>query len=179
MSNSLKLDERRASRRWRWITTAAIAVMLSYFTVTNHVDLYPWSNLQDAGSQFSSTLTGLIPFGIYAIAFAAGFRWLMLVGTVHSWIWLALQLRQWWLPYLFGETFLHDSFAWYVDNGYDETTSFLPERGDRPVPDAQHVVLEILSLLVAVSATVALVRAWREARSPAQVQVSRWPVARW
>jgi hypothetical protein len=108
--------------KWNWIASGSIVVMLAYFVVDNHVDLYPWNNLTT--SQLPSTLAALIPFGVYATAFALGVRWLMLVGTVHSYVWLALQIRQWWIPYLFGPTALHRDFGWYFANGYDRTTRF-------------------------------------------------------
>ncbi|MGZ3271901.1 MAG: hypothetical protein ACXU71_13130 [Croceibacterium sp.] len=126
--------------KWNWIASGSIVVMLAYFVVDNHVDLYPWNNLTT--SQLPSTLAALIPFGVYATAFALGVRWLMLVGTVHSYVWLALQIRQWWIPYLFGPTALHRDFGWYFANGYDRTIKILPEIDDRPIPDAQHLVLQ-------------------------------------
>jgi hypothetical protein len=147
-----------------WSKTAvfSIVLMLAYFVVDNHVDLYPWNNLVEA--QLPSTLTGVIPFSIYAVAFWFGVRWLMLVGTVHAYVRLGLQIRQWWIPYLFGPTFLHRSFEWYREGGYDETVRFLPEMAGRPVPDAQHVVLEALSLVVVVTTTVAFAKALRNSR---------------
>ncbi|MGZ3266043.1 MAG: hypothetical protein ACXWI4_10130, partial [Croceibacterium sp.] len=119
--------------KWNWISSGSIVVMLAYFVVDNHVDLYPWNNLTT--SQLPSTLAALIPFGVYATAFALGVRWLMLVGTVHSYVWLALQIRQWWIPYLFGPTALRRDFGWYFANGYDRTIKILPEIDDRPIPD--------------------------------------------
>ena len=74
---------------------------------------------------------------------------------MHSYVWLALQIRQWWLPYLFGPTALHRDFGWYFAHGYDRTIKILPEIGDRPIPDAQHLVLQGLALVVAIAATVA------------------------
>ncbi|NCC37362.1 MAG: hypothetical protein EOM24_35925, partial [Chloroflexia bacterium] len=74
------------ARRWRVASAALISVMLVYFVVTNHIVLYPWNNLAAAGNQWPSTLVGLIPFSIYAVAFASGIRWLMLVGMVHSYV---------------------------------------------------------------------------------------------
>ena len=82
----------------------------------------------------------------------------MLVGTVDSYVWLALQIRQWWIPYLFGPTALHRDFGWYFANGYDRTIKILPEIDDRLIPDAQHLVLQALSLIVAMAATVAMLR---------------------
>jgi hypothetical protein len=157
METPLRTGDREThARRWRLAGAALIGVMLVYFVVTNHVDLYPWNNLDAAGNQWPSTLVGLIPFSIYAVAFAVGIRWLMLVGMVHSYIWLALQIRQWWVPYLFGATPLHRDLSWYAAGGYTETLRILPLIGDRPAPDAQHLVLELISLGVVLVTTVAV-----------------------
>jgi hypothetical protein len=102
-----------------------------------------------------STLVAAIPFGFYEAAFACGLRWMMIVGTVHSYVWLALQIRQWWIPYLFGSTWLHSDFEWYCAHGYDRTISILSRIGDRQVPDAQHLVLQTLSLFVVIATTAA------------------------
>jgi hypothetical protein len=144
---------------WRRAAIGAQGVMLGYFILTNHVPLYPWNNLMEP--QLVSTLTGVIPFSIYILAFALNIRWLTFVGVVHSFIWLALQLWQWWLPYLFGPTALHREFSWYFENGYTETIRFLPSLGARPIPDAQHVVLELLSIVVVVTMTTAFLKTRR------------------
>jgi hypothetical protein len=79
------------------------------FRSRNHVDLYPWNNL--VSPQLPSTLAGAVPFAIYLFAFATGTLWLMLIGVVHSYIWLLLQVRQWWIPYLLGPTPIHKDFG--------------------------------------------------------------------
>jgi hypothetical protein len=141
---------------WNRIASGAMVVMLAYFILDNHVDLYPWNNL--ITPQLPSTLAGAIPFGIYAATFAMGRRWLMLIGAVHSYVWLALQIRQWWIPYLFGPTALHRDFEWYYAHGYDRTIKILPSMDTRPIPDAQHLVLQALSLVVVITATTAVLR---------------------
>jgi hypothetical protein len=157
METTIRTGDREThARRWRAASAALIGVMLVYFVVTNHVDLYPWNNLDAAGNQLPSMLVGLIPFSIYAVAFAVGIRPLMLVGMVHSYIWLALQVRQWWLPYLFGATPLHRDLSWYEAGGYSETLRIPPLINGRPVPDAQHVVLELISLGVVLATTIAV-----------------------
>jgi hypothetical protein len=110
-------EENLSSAAWSKAVGLSIALMIAYFVVDNHIDLYPWNNLVE--SQLPSTLVGVIPFSVYAVGFWFGIRWLMLVGTVHAYVWLLLQLRQWWVPYLFGPTFLHRSFGWYREGGYD------------------------------------------------------------
>jgi hypothetical protein len=141
---------------WNWIASGSMVVMLAYLILDNHVDLDPWNNL--ITSQLPGTLAGAIPFGIYAAAFAVSHRWLMVIGAVHSYVWLALQIREWWIPYLFGRTALHRDFGWYCAHGYDRTTKILPSIDDRPIPDAQHLVLQALSLVVAITATIAVLR---------------------
>jgi hypothetical protein len=136
--------------------------MLGYFVLVNHVNPYPWNNL--VSSQLSSTLAGVIPFAIYMLAFAIGARWLMLIGVVHSYVWLLLQVRQWWVPYLLGPTPIHKDFRWYTEHGYSATMKFLPAINDRPVPDAAHIVQQVLSLAVVVATTWAYVLTRRAAR---------------
>jgi hypothetical protein len=148
--------------RYNWIAGGAIVLMLVYFVVDNHVDHYPWNNL--ITSQLPSTLAGVVPFTVYAATFALRIRWLMVIGMVHSYVWLALQIRQWWIPYLFGPTALHRDFEWYAAHGYDPTLQVLPSIAERPVPDAQHLVLQALSLGVVITTTVAVL-SWRTAKA--------------
>jgi hypothetical protein len=57
-------------------------------------------------------------------------RWGMLIGTVYAYVWLLLQIRQSWIPYLLGHTRLHDDFTWYHDHGYAETLKVLALIGE-------------------------------------------------
>ena len=142
----------------------ALALMLIYFTVDNHVGLNPWNNLAQAGPQWPSTLAGWIP-GLFTLwALWRRSRWAVGVGAIWTVVWFLLQLRQWWLPYLFGPTLLHSDFRWYVEHGYTETLRILPRRSARPTPDLQHMTLQILSL----SAAVLTVRAYVKMRAVSQ-----------
>ncbi len=133
------------------VFVVSVGLLLGYFALTNHVNLYPWNNLSAAGPQLHSTLAGIVPFTV-CVALVLGWRRIgVWVSVVWSTVWLLLQLRQWWLPYLFGPTTLHSNFDWYFSNGYIETTSFLPA-SIGPVPDAQHIVLQTLSVVVVVFA---------------------------
>jgi hypothetical protein len=147
-----------------WVKVAIVAqiAMMLYFVIGNHVDLYPWNNLAIAGNQLPSTLMGVVPFSIFAIAFARRWRPLMVFGTGWAWVWLALQIRQWWIPYLFGSTLLHRNFDWYFEGGYDETLRILPMLVEgRPIPDLQHNTLQLLSLFMAITMTLAVVQVYR------------------
>ena len=126
----------------------SILVMLIYFTVDNHFDLYPWNNLKEAGSQLGSTLMGWVPFSALALGVIKKNRMVGYFGFAWAAIWLLLQVRQWWVPYWFGPTIVHADFSWYYEHGYTTTQSLLPKLSDRPTPDLQHMVLQGLSFIV-------------------------------
>ncbi len=130
--------------------SVAILVLCAYFLIDNHVAMSPWNNLDEAGPQVRSTLTGIAPLVIGLVALIMRVRWLVALVALWAVIWFAAQLQQWWLPYLFGPTPLHDDFSWFTRQGYDQTLGVLPKSFDRPTPDAQHLTLQILSLTTAV-----------------------------
>jgi hypothetical protein len=110
MADSAKID---------WIRTAISSqlVMLIYFTIDNHVDLYPWNNSRSPVAELPSTLAAWIPFLLIMLTFAYRISWGMVAGTIYTYVWLLLQIRQWWIPYLFGPTPLHRDFSWYYEHG--------------------------------------------------------------
>jgi len=145
----------------------ALGLMLGYFAVDNHVPLCPWNNLAAAGPQWPSTLSGWVPGLLTIWALARRSRWGITVGAGWTVVWVLLQLRQWWLPYLLGPTPLHRDFTWYWEGGYSETLRILPGRGARPVPDLEHVALQLLSLTAALLTVRAAVRMWSRATAAA------------
>ena len=122
----------------------AISLLLIYFIITNHVDLAPLNNLAAAGSQLPAP-NGGNPFGMVLLGLRLEkARWIY-AGWIWSMVWLLLQIRQWWQPYLFGPTFLHENFAWYFQHGYAETIKLVSVINGRPTPDLQHNILQVLS----------------------------------
>ena len=119
---------------------ASQLVILIYFTIDNHVDVYPWNNLRSPSAELPSTLAGWIPFLATMAVFALRLRWARLVGTVCACVGQLLQIRQLWVPYFFGSTRLHRDFSWYYEHGYAETLKVLPQFADRPLPDVQHMM---------------------------------------
>jgi hypothetical protein len=151
MADSGKID-------WIRIAISSQLVMLIYFTIDNHADLFPWTNLRSPVAELPSTLAAWIPFLLIMLTFVYRIRWGMVAGTVYTYVWLLLQIRQWWIPYLFGPTPLHRDFSWYYEHGYTETVKVLPPIGNHPVPDLQHMSLQLLSLAVTLTATIAVMR---------------------
>jgi hypothetical protein len=139
------------------LALAALVVTSVYFVVDNHLPLYPWNNLPEAGPQLASTLSLVIPYAATAAALLARSRWATFVMTVYCWVLLGLQIATWYPAYLFGAR-----ADWYAENGYDQTVRVLPRVGDNEVVvDAQHTVLQFLTLATAIAVTVATVRLWR------------------
>lgn len=140
------------ARRANGRALASIAVLLAYLLVTNHVPLSPWNALSGSG-QWLSSVAAVAPFGLVALAIWARHALAIAVGALWAVVWFGMQLVQWWVPYLFGPTPLHRSFDWYVAGGYEATLTILPVIGDRPVPDLQHLVLQVLSIVVIATTT--------------------------
>ena len=136
-------------------TAIAALVMFAYFAITHHVNLAPWNNLAGARPQWPSTLMGAIPGALLAVAFGLWRnRVLVVFAWGYAWVWLGLQIYQWWPAYLTGT-----EASWYAEGGYDQTVRRLPRIGSNEVViDAQHTVLQLGSLIVAILATAATVR---------------------
>jgi len=142
-------------RAW---AVASIVVMLAWFGITNHVHLEPLNDLSQQGDQLASTLSGVIPFGLAALTIVfLPSAWLMLFWAGYAFVWLALQVVTWWIPYLFGGSAEHWS-------SYSDTLSVLPALDGRLGPDVQHLVLQLLSLAMAVMLTILTSRLWRNRR---------------
>ncbi|PCJ25561.1 MAG: hypothetical protein COA96_06990 [SAR86 cluster bacterium] len=128
-----------------------ILILLAYFSLDNYIPLTPWNQLELVGPQLRGTLLAVITFGFIAIFLLRNMLWGICLGTIWAFVWFLLQLQQWWVPYLFGPTALHEDFEWYFTGGYSLTYKILPLIENRPVPDGQHMVLQTLSLLVLLS----------------------------
>ena len=133
--------------------------MLLYFFLTHHVPLGCLNNLTNPATQaqWRSTAAGVIPGVLVLACLEYGNRVAVVLGAVWLWLWFGLQVRQWWVPYLFGETALHGDFSWYRAGGYDRTARILPARGGRPTPDLQHMLLQALTLSAALVTTLTVV----------------------
>jgi len=147
-----------SERTRRASAVTLIAIMLAWFGITNHVALEPLNDLSRQGDQLPSTLAGFIPFvlAILTVLFVPNF-WLVLFWTGYAYVWLTLQIFTWWIPYLLGGSAEHWS-------SYRDTVNVLPVLDGRIGPDVQHLVLQILSLAMAVMLTALTSQLWRNRR---------------
>ena len=93
------------------------------------------------------------PFMVFWLAFSRGWRWIMWVVTLGYGVWLALQIKTWWVAYLFGAS---DSWARVYQRVFSESTQLLPSSGRHLPPDGMHLVIQLLLTAAVASAVVGL-----------------------
>jgi hypothetical protein len=147
-------------------------VLLVYHQMTTLVDFFPFNGsrhytwkekLAEAG--VNGVLMSLPPIG-----FAFQIRPLMDFGVVYYFVLFAVELIIWWIPYLTMPTggwrriynfmlalatssFERDDALKHWNEVYNrihrQTTTLLPSRGDRVVPNLEHTILHAWTLLTA------------------------------
>ena len=123
------------------IYRVSASMLIFYFAVDNRMGLNPgitWRRLAPVAVHADGLdPRTLHPLGIVAQSALGG------GGGVGLYRLAVLQLRQWWIPYLFEHYPLHSDFRWYIEHGYTETLRIPPQRGARP-PGPQHMTLQML-----------------------------------
>jgi hypothetical protein len=127
---------------------------LAYLQFIEWVPVFPWNDLSHGNAQEVLDIVLVTAQVGVAVAFAMRRRPAMAAGVAGYLAWFLLQLDSWWRPYLVGGRIVGP--RWY----FARTYKFLPQIGQRPTPDAAHIVLQILLLLVIIAG----VRAWRATR---------------
>lgn len=146
-------------RRPTLIAVAFQVLTAGYLQLVEWVDLFPWNNLSKGNQQEKLDLVILTCQAGVAIWFVRERLWRMALGWTAYAVWLYLQFASWWSPYLFGGRTVGPT--WYFTHTY----KFLPQIGQRPTPDANHIVLQLLLIAVLLTGAIAIAR----------VTVGRWP----
>jgi len=99
------------------------------------------------------TVNGIL-MSLAPVGFIFGVRGLMWYGVVYYFVLFVEELRVWWVPYLFGA-----SKAWQAayDRLHSRTIKVLPARGQNPIPNLEHLILNGLTLATAITTLVAFV----------------------
>ncbi|MGD9720203.1 MAG: hypothetical protein AB7O59_07780 [Pirellulales bacterium] len=146
-----------SSRAWHPATWAAVASQLAatvYLQIVEWIDLFPWNNVAQGNQQELLDVVLLVAQLLIASWFVRQRLWLMCAGWLSYAIWLYLQFDSWWKPYLLGGRTVGPN--WYFAHTY----KFLPQIGDRPTPDANHVMLQLLLVAVLICGGLAI---WQRA----------------
>ena len=144
----------------RWFKAALLVQILlaAYWLALEVVDLYPWNDLRvrawDYSPRYEIAVNALQLLG-YAALFATGFRPLALLSLLGYAGYLGFQIWTWWLPFFRGASLGWQEF--YTQN-YAETLKLVPAAMPYPAPDAQHIVLQALTVVVVVVSALALAK---------------------
>jgi hypothetical protein len=131
---------------------AVVAQILAagYLQLVEWVDLLPWNDLSKGNQQEVMDIVLLVVQAAIAFCFARAWLWPMMVGWLAYAGWLYLQIVSWWKPYLFAGRTVGPN--WY----FAKTYKFLPQIDQRPTPDADHVVLQLLLVIVLITGAFAI-----------------------
>jgi hypothetical protein len=96
-----------------------------------------------------------VPFVVFWFAYSRSLRWLMWICTLGYAIWLALQVKTWWVAYAFGAS---DSWLRVYRRVFSQSTQLLPSFGRHLPPDGMHLVLQVLLTTAVVLALAGLLK---------------------
>lgn len=124
-------------------------IFLVYQIVIDWIDLFPWNDVsrKSAKTKLLELIINYFPLLLISYAYFHPAAQTILWGMIGALLYLAGHIRAWWIPYLFGAS--EKERAEYL-HYFAHTYKFLPRRQDHPVPDAEHVVLGCICLLMAI-----------------------------
>ena len=80
-----------------------------------------------------------LPAILLWIAYRRARLWFAVSALAVDVFWLWMQIRSWWVPYIFGTM-----TQWRIDYAKGPTTRILPSFGNHVAPDGMHLVIDIL-----------------------------------
>jgi hypothetical protein len=146
-------------RRSTVVAVGCQLVAAGYLQLVEWVDLFPWNDLSKGNGQEKLDIAILAAQVLIATWFVRQRLSLMMAGWMAYAVWLYLQIDSWWRPYLSGNRVVGPN--WY----FAKTYKFLPQIDARPTPDADHIVLQLLLVVVLITGGVAI---WRSRSSHAK-----------
>lgn len=156
---------------WLKASLFSQAILALYFQVVQWLPLGRW-NYQPgftpfgvqvmhgdaSGQDFLLLVAFVLPFLAFWVAYSNDLRWLMWLGVVGYGLWLALQIKTWWIAYAFGAS---DSWLRVYQRTFRHSTQLLPSFGRHLPPDGLHLVLHVLLATVVALTVVGLLKTGR------------------
>ncbi|HSB90517.1 MAG TPA: hypothetical protein VLD63_10885 [Anaerolineales bacterium] len=141
---------------WKPLVLVAAIVTYLYILTTEWIDLFPWNDLSRSTveQKISGSLVNLVPFALVAAAFVLDINWLKVLSAALLVAWLAIHIAWWWVPYFSGASNTHLE---QYSRLFARTYKFLPPRGTNPIPTAQYVVMQVLTLITLTTAIVSII----------------------
>ncbi len=141
---------------WKAIVIISSIAVFLYLFITEWVNLSPWNDVSASTpyQKLSGTLVNAVPFALLIAAFLFDLLWLKILAIGCFVVWLGVHFAWWWVPYLWGASEAHLETYTRL---FSRTYKFLPPRGGNPIPTAQYVTLQLLTLINTIMAIIALV----------------------
>jgi hypothetical protein len=133
-------------------TIAATLLLLIYHQATTYLPLFPWNDVK----QYSRKEL-ILEAGTNGLLMGCGALCLIIgnTGFFHYYplfyypFLLSGELFQWWLPY-FSEKFSKSKVNFDYDRLFSRTTKLIPHQAGKRTPDANHIVLHLITLITVV-----------------------------
>lgn len=167
--------ENEHDMNWPRISAGAQILLTAYFAFIVCVPLGVWNRQPGHEAMFVSLWHGkldvasLIFLGIfvtpgivYLAAYRKGIRSLMWFTLIFDGVWLGLQIKSWWVPYLFGAA---PEWQRTYERTFSQSYKFLPTIGKHLPPDAMHAVLQLLLVAAVLAGLIAAVSGFRAEES--------------
>jgi hypothetical protein len=150
--------------RWLKISLVLQLVVAMYFQLMLWFPLGAWN--AQPGERLITLVHGghaavalgfavgmMMPFLLFALALWRRWFWFMWVGLAGYAIWSGMQIKSWWIPWLFGPSSqdLANSIA------LERTYKIFPSSAQHLAPDAMHFVLDLLLFAALVTLAVGLI----------------------
>lgn len=104
----------------------------------------------------------LLPVLLFSLAYWRRWKWLMWIGLVGYGAWLYFQIQTWWVPYLFGASPRWEDI---YNRVFAHSTKILPSFGNHLAPDAMHLAIQLLLIVIVVTTLIGLVKSRRGKKS--------------
>ena len=148
-------------------------VLLAYHQATTLFDFHPFNGARNYSKKgkWAEAGTNAVLMSLAPIGFGFHLKGLMTFGVVYYFVLFAIELVIWWIPYLTVPTGLWRSIYnrllacatsnfepgdtldhWIATYNrlHRGTIGFLPARDNRPVPNLEHTILHLWTLVTAV-----------------------------
>ncbi len=129
------------------------ALLLIYHQMTTWVPLFPWNDVQKYSRKeliLETSINGILMGTSLACLFIGNSGFFHWYPVIYFPILLLGECFDWWLPY-FSESFGQARKIWDYDAHFSHTAKWIPHRPGKRTPDANHIVLHLLTLITAIT----------------------------
>ncbi|HJW16175.1 MAG TPA: hypothetical protein VJ499_03600 [Flavisolibacter sp.] len=131
------------------LTIGVQLLLLAYHQATTFFDLFPFNNVREYS--INERITECLINGIIMIAPLIGFylhiEWMMAASLIIYPALLIAEYFNWWKPYFFGAS---DAWQKVYDRLFRTTIIVLPPVKKNPIPNLEHLVLHVLTLIACI-----------------------------